>query len=109
MLASKISTKVTLLLFRPPPQRVATGIGKRLAARLRVKAGVTPTVPRLACPLVALGAAEAGVGDGPGAGAGIGAGAGAGARGGDDLSGVTPRAKFAGEAPPGKVSPGEAY
>ena len=33
-------------------------------------AGLTPTVPRLTCRLVSLGAAEAGVGAGPGAGAG---------------------------------------
>ena len=39
------------------------------AALLRVTAGVTPTVPRLAYSLVALDAAQAGVGAGPGAGA----------------------------------------
>ena len=66
---------------------VATGTGKILAARLCVTAGMTPTAPRLACSLVALGTAEAGVGAGPGVSAGAGADAGAG--GGDDLPGVT--------------------
>ena len=56
----------------------------------------------MACPLVALGAAEPGVGTGPGASAGAGAGAGAGADGGDDPSGVTPPGEIlAGEALPG--------
>ena len=49
-----------------------TGTGKRLAARLRVTVGVTPTVPRLACPLVALDVAKTGVGAGPDEGAGAG-------------------------------------
>ena len=71
-------------------------------ARLRVIAGVSCTVPRLTCPLVALGAAEPGVGTGPGVGVGAGAGAGAGAGGGGDPSGVTPPGEIlAGEALPG--------
>ena len=66
---------------------------------------MSPTVLRLACPLVTLGAAEEGVGDGPGAGAGAGAGAGVG----DDPSGVTPAGKTpSGKAPLGEVTPGEA-
>ena len=59
---------------------------------MRVTAGETTTGPWLACPLVSLGAAEAGVGAG----------------GSDDSSGVTPSDKvLANEAPPGKVTPGE--
>ena len=55
---------------------------------------MAPTVPRLACPSVALNAAKAGVGAG----------------GGDDPSGVTsPGKNPAGEAPSGEVTPGEAY
>ena len=70
---------------------------------------MTPTVPQLACPLVALGAVEAGRGAGPGSGAGAGARAGVGAGGGDDPSSVTPPGKIhAGEASPDEVTPGEA-
>ena len=72
-----------------------------LAARLRITAGVTLTVPRLACPSIVLGDAEAGVGAGAGAGAGVG--------GGDDPSSVTPSGEIpASKAPPGEVTPGEA-
>ena len=84
-----------------PPYSTATGSGERLAARLCVTAGVTPTVPRLAYSLVVLDAAEAGAGAGPGAGAGAGRG--------DDPSGVTPPGEFpAGKALQGEVTPGEA-
>ena len=63
------------------------------AARLRGSPGVTPTVPRLASPLVTLADEEVGVGAG----------------GSDDPSSVTPSSEIpAGEAPPGEVTPGEA-
>ena len=54
---------------------------------------MTPTAPRLACPLASLGAAEVNVGAG----------------GGDDPFGViSPGEILAGEAPPGEVMPDEA-
>ena len=86
-----------------------TGSKKQLAARLHVMVGLTPTVPRLPCLLVALGAAETDVSAGPDVGAGAGAGAGAYAGGSDDSSGVTPPGEIvAGEVPLGEVTPGEA-
>ena len=87
----------------PRPPQSLNPSGKRLAARLRAAAGVTSTVPRLVCPLVALGAAEAGVGAGPGASAGAGAGTGVNTGGDDDPFGLIPP----GEIPAGGTSPGE--
>ena len=57
-------------------------------------AGMSPAVSRLACPLVALGAAEEGESAGFGAGAGADAGDGAGASGDGDPSGVASPGKF---------------